>query len=159
MPAVSTLSLQHIYHSNNSGAANNGTFKWTVRNEICIWLSVGGGHWNGSSNEEWHIVDFIQNAFLFQFSMRLIVNVSDPPSGRLVTAGGGVWTHGPVCARAADRAQPPRPSPPSPRPLPARGSCGVTGDTWGHRGHWDTLTFRVHPLQTGGRVAAVLADT
>ena len=91
--------------------------------------------------------------------MRLIVNVSDPPSGRLVTAGGGVWTHGPVCARAADRAQPPRPSPPSPRPLPARGSCGVTGDTWGHRGHWDTLTFRVHPLQTGGRVAAVLADT
>ena len=27
------------------------------------------------------------------------------------------------------------------------------------RGHWDTLTFRVHPLQTGGRVAAVLADT
>ena len=66
---------QHIYHSNNSGAANNGTFKWTVRNEICIWLSVGGGHWNGSSNEEWHIVDFIQNAFLFQFSKRLIVSV------------------------------------------------------------------------------------
>ena len=39
----------------------------------------------------------------------------------------------------------------------------IQGDIRGYqgdiRGHWDTLTFRVHPLQTGGRVAAVLADT
>ena len=46
---------------------------------------------------------------------------------------------------------------------PARSPPG--GPAWSQviqgdiRGYWDTLTFRVHPLQTGGRVAAVLADT